>query len=146
MDTLELLLAEREITRALVRFARAMDERDWAALDEILLEDATADYGLGLLEGREAIVGIMRRFLDGCGPTQHLIGNVLIEIDGDTAQSRAYVNDRHVGLDAKSHLSFATLGDYRDQWRRVDGVWRMSNRTKIDHAHVGDISVLGDTV
>jgi len=31
--SIELLLVEREIHRALVRFARAMDERDWSALD-----------------------------------------------------------------------------------------------------------------
>jgi len=44
---LETLIAERDIGRAIHRFARAMDERDWAALDTVLLEDATADLGMG---------------------------------------------------------------------------------------------------
>ena len=31
----------------------------------------------------------MRSFLDDCGPTQHLLGNVMIEIDGDLARAAA---------------------------------------------------------
>src|SRR5512139_463195 len=93
--TLETLLAEREIYRALVRFARAMDQRDWGALDALVYPDATADLGVGPVQGRDALVGVMRSFLDDCGPTQHLLGNVLIEIDGDTAASSCYVSDMH---------------------------------------------------
>ena len=46
---LETLIAERDIGRAIHRFARAMDERDWAALDTVLLEDATADLARPML-------------------------------------------------------------------------------------------------
>ncbi|HQR04650.1 MAG: nuclear transport factor 2 family protein [Proteobacteria bacterium] len=141
--SLEVLLAEREIYRALVRFARAMDDRDWTALDDIVLADATAEMGTGPLTGRDTIVALMRSFLDDCGPTQHLLGNVLIEVEGDTARSRAYVSDMHKGTGDKAHLTFSTLGDYHDQWRRVEGVWRMSHRTKHNRAHLGDITVLG---
>jgi hypothetical protein len=141
--TLEMLLAEREIYRALVRFARAMDHRDWGALDAIVLPDATADLGLGLVHGREAIVHTMRDFLDDCGPTQHLLGNVMIEVDGDSAQSSCYVSDMHKGTREKAALTFSTLGEYHDKWRREDGVWRMTHRTKLNRAHIGDISVLG---
>lgn len=34
---LDTLIAEREIAHAIYRFARAMDERDWDALDGVLL-------------------------------------------------------------------------------------------------------------
>jgi hypothetical protein len=37
----ESMIAERDIARQLVRFARAMDERDWATLRSIMLDDAT---------------------------------------------------------------------------------------------------------
>lgn len=140
---LETLLAEREIQRAIVRMARAMDERDWAALDGILLPDATADLGMGSIAGREAIVAFIRTFLDDCGPTQHLLGNLLIEVDGETATSRCYVSDMHKGQGEKSHLTFSTLGDYHDTWRKVDGRWFMVHRTKRNRAQLGDISVLG---
>lgn len=141
--SIELLLAEREIHRALVRFARAMDERDWSALDEILAEDATADLGTGPLAGRAAIVAQMRSFLDECGPTQHLLGNPLIDVDGDRATSRIYVSDLHLGRGVRSHVTFSTLGDYHDRWRRQGGVWRIAHRTKLNRALIGDIGVLG---
>ena len=141
--SIEVLLAEREIHRALVRFARAMDERDWPALDAILLEDASAELGTGPLRGRAAIVAQMRSFLDDCGPTQHLLGNLLVDVDGDTARSRVYVSDVHKGRGEKAHLTFSTLGDYHDRWRRVDGAWRIAHRTKHSRALLGDIAVLG---
>jgi hypothetical protein len=141
--SLETLLAEREIQRALARLARAMDERDWAAVDGLMLPEATADLGMGTISGRAEIVAFIRTFLDDCGPTQHLLGNLLVEIDGDAATSRCYVSDMHKGLGEKSHLTFSTLGDYHDTWRKVGGRWMMSHRTKLNHAHVGDIRVLG---
>jgi hypothetical protein len=141
--TLDMLLAEREIYRALVRFARAMDHRDWNALDAIVLPGATADLGLGPVQGREAIVGVMRSFLDDCGPTQHLLGNVMIEVAGDSARSSCYVSDMHKGTGARAALTFSTLGEYHDRWQREGGVWRMAHRTKLNRAHIGDIGVLG---
>lgn len=136
---------EREIYRSIVRFARAMDERDWSAIDDIATVDATAHMGSGELEGRAAIVALMRSFLDECGPTQHLIGNVLIDIDtdGETASSRAYVSDMHLGTGDRAQSSFRTLGDYHDKWAKIDGRWRMTHRTKINHASLGSFEVLG---
>lgn len=141
--TLDDLLAEREIYRGLVRFARAMDSRDWAALDEITTADMTADLGTGSLAGRAAMVANIRSFLDDCGPTQHLLGNVLIDVRGESATSRAYVSDMHLGTGARDHLTFSTLGDYHDEWRKLDGRWRMVHRTKHNRAHIGSIEVLG---
>ncbi|MDP6979993.1 MAG: nuclear transport factor 2 family protein [Myxococcota bacterium] len=50
---LDQLLAEREIYRQLVRFARAMDERDWSAIEALTTPDIEADVGLGLETGRD---------------------------------------------------------------------------------------------
>ena len=140
---LDRLLAERAIGRAIYAFARAMDERDWRALDGVLASDATAELGTGRLEGRAAIVAQMRSFLDACGPTQHLIGNLVVDVDGDEASSRCYVHDLHQGAGAKSALTFSTLGEYHDRWRRVDGAWRMVHRRKLNRATLGSFEVLG---
>ncbi|WP_038170534.1 nuclear transport factor 2 family protein [Tomitella biformata] len=141
--TLDALLAEREISRAVTRFARAMDDRDWAVLHEILLPDATAELGTGTLHGPAEVVALIRSYLDNCGPTQHLLGNQLIEVDGDKAVSRTYVSDMHLGVGKREGLSFCTLGDYHDQWARVDGVWRMSHRAKNMGGSLGAIEVFG---
>ncbi|MBT4512683.1 MAG: nuclear transport factor 2 family protein [Chloroflexi bacterium] len=140
---LDVLLAEREINRQLVGFARAMDERDWKSLDEITTDDIISSFGLGEIEGRSAMVDFIRHFLDGCGTTQHIIGNVLIDIDGDTATSNSYVSDMHVGKDENENLSFRTLGNYYDEWKRINGVWLMSRREKDSRATIGSIEALG---
>lgn len=137
------LLAERDIQRALYGVARAMDERDWTALDDILTADATADLGMGEVRGRDAIVVFIRSFLDDCGPTQHLLGNLVVDVDGDRARSRCYVSDMHKGMGERAHLTFSTLGEYHDEWQRIDGRWWMVHRTKHNRAHIGDIRVLG---
>lgn len=139
--TLETLLAERGIARELTRFARAMDERDWDSLLAILADDATGELGEGPLNSPAAIVGTIRRYLDACGPTQHLLGNLLVEVEDDRAHSRCYVSDMHLGMGAMAGETFATLGDYHDTWRRIDGHWRLAHRTKHNRGHVGSLAV-----
>lgn len=140
---LETLLAEREIGRALYGFARAMDERDWTAITQIMTEEATAEMGTGPLADRGQVIALMRSFLDDCGPTQHLLGNLVIDVTGNQAVSRCYVSDMHKGTGDKDHLTFSTIGEYHDRWQKVDGRWRMVHRTKLNRAHIGSIEVLG---
>ncbi|WP_082281877.1 nuclear transport factor 2 family protein [Mycobacterium colombiense] len=80
---------ERAIERALVQLARAMDDRDWATLEDIIADDAIGDLGNGRVEGRAAIIDLIRGYLDRCGPTQHLLGNVLVDVTGEAAVSAA---------------------------------------------------------
>jgi hypothetical protein len=138
-----MLLAERDIARQLAGFARAMDARDWGALDAILAAEASADFGTGELAGRAAIVRVMRSFLDDCGPTQHLLGNLTIEVEGARARSRCYVSDLHLGTGEKSQLSFQTLGEYQDAWECRNARWWLVRRLKLNRAHLGSYAVLG---
>ncbi|OBK48195.1 nuclear transport factor 2 family protein [Mycobacterium sp. 1081908.1] len=139
---LQILFDERDIERTLTRFARAMDDRDWTAMAEILADDAEGDLGTGRLRGSAAIIELIRGFLDNCGPTQHLLTNIVIDVDGDAATSRSYVHDVHLNTDADPSTRFYTLGDYRDTWqRRSDGSWELKQRIKSNRAHVGSLDV-----
>lgn len=141
--TLESLLAERAIAHQLAHIARAMDERAWEALDALIDVQAGADFGTGRVAGRPALVALMRSFLDDCGPTQHLLGNLTVEVSGADAQSRCYVADLHLGRGANAHLTFQTLGEYRDRWRLRAGTWWLTERIKVNRAHLGSFAVLG---
>lgn len=141
-DDLGQLRDERAIERALIRFARAMDDRDWTAMAEILSDDAQGDLGTGRLTGSAAIISLIRSFLDTCGPTQHLLGNVVVDVAGDVATSRAYVHDVHLGAAADPSVRFYTLGDYRDTWHRGgDGHWRVTERIKVNRGYVGPLEI-----
>ena len=142
--SIDLLLAERAIARALTRIARAMDARDWDGLAAELTDDATAELGTGPLNDPDAIIALIRSYLDACGPTQHLLGNLLVDVEGDTASSRCYVSDLHLGPSGKQDVTFATLGDYHDQWRCIDGRWKLAHRTKLNRAHIGSFAVFGE--
>lgn len=140
---LETLLAERTIYRNLVHFARAMDDRNWEGVSALLTPEVTAELGLGEIRGRQALVAFMASFLDDCGTTQHLLGNVLIEIDGDRATSQCYVSDMHLGKNTMSEQSFRTLGDYHDEWCKVESNWLICRRVKHNRATLGSYEVLG---
>ncbi|ABH00023.1 conserved hypothetical protein (plasmid) [Rhodococcus jostii RHA1] len=133
---------EREIYRNIVRIARAMDDRDWSVIEDISIPEATGEFGNGELTSAAEIITMLRSFLDECGPTQHLIGNVLIEVDGDNATSRAYVADIHLGTGELEGEYFRTLADYHDSWLRTADGWKLTRRQKFHTGTLGNIGIL----
>jgi 3-phenylpropionate/cinnamic acid dioxygenase small subunit len=143
MSTVQRLLDEREITRGLAGVARILDGKQWTALDEIFAEDLEFNYGWGGEQrGIEALRALLRRFLDVCGSTQHLIGSITVDIEGDQAVSRAYVQARHQRRDDPTGPVFDSNGEYIDRWeRRVQG-WRIVRRDAKWLTHFGDPAIL----
>jgi hypothetical protein len=139
--SLEILLAERDITQQLTKFARAMDARDWESIANITAEDIRADFGLGEIRGRTALIQHIRSFLDTCGTTQHLLGNIIIQVNGTQATSESYVSDMHLCQDPDKNLYFRTLGNYSDAWTCINGVWLLNQRVKDNRALMGSMDV-----
>ncbi len=142
---LEILLAVREIQAAHSRYARALDERNWDQLDTIFAPEVQADYGGGEFrtDGRAALVAMIRSHLDGCGPTQHLLGTPDVEVLGNQASSRIYVRAAHRGVGARSDLTYEALGEYRAQWRRTTVGWRAERWDLRVSLEMGSREVLG---
>ena len=143
MSTLQILLDEREILRGLARFARVLDGKKWGELAEVFAEDLSFNYGSGGEErGMDALRSTMRRYLDICGGTQHLLGSITVEVDGDTAVSRAYVQARHQRVSNPAGPVFDSSGEYVDHWARLSQGWRIIRRDAIWLMHTGDSSIL----
>ena len=138
-EQFENLLAVRAIEQNIIAIARAMDSHNWEAIHAITADDVVADMGTGRLEGPHAITDLMRHYLERCGTTQHLIGNIVVDVSGDTATSRAYVHDSHLPPDNSSEVYF-TLGDYQDSWEKRGGRWVMVERIKHNRANVGSLN------
>ena len=137
------LLLERELHQVLCRYARACDTRDWAAMDEVFTADAHAHYGSWHCPDRAALVGMVRKHLSGCGPTQHLLGN--LEVDAGNPQrplSRIQVRAAHQGLGERSHLRYDAIGFYEDEWVRLPEGWRIQKRSMTMLLEIGERSVL----
>ena len=138
------LTDERAILNLLGDFARILDRKQWDRIPDVFAGDVAFNYGDGQEQAGIAALRLnFTRFLDRCGPTQHLLGSIQIDIDGDTAISRAYVQARHQGSGDKSRAIFDTNGEYTDRWARRPEGWRIVRRDAKWFAHHGDPGVIG---
>jgi len=144
MSDLQMLLDERAIVQGLGLFARMIDDKRWADASEIFAEDVSFDYGLGgEQQGLNTLRQWMSSFLDTCGNTQHLIGSILVNVDGDNAVSRSYVMARHQRPDDPQGPVQDSNGEYIDRWeRRVQG-WRIVRRDAVWAMRVGEAEIFG---
>jgi 3-phenylpropionate/cinnamic acid dioxygenase small subunit len=119
------------IEEVLVRYCRAIDDRDWALLDDVFTPDASIDYTssggvAGVLpEVRAWLAEVLPRF----EASQHLLANLEIRVEGDRATSRAYFFNPMVRrLPDGSADVFYVGGYYLDRLRRTGGGWRIEER------------------
>ncbi|WP_068162017.1 nuclear transport factor 2 family protein [Rhodococcus phenolicus] len=135
-----------DVIAVINRYSDALDDRDWACLDDFFTEDAAARYGSAdraPVTGRAEIVRMIRSNLDGCGPSQHLFGNHVVEIDGDTALSSCKARVCHFGAGDRATLEpYECFGVYRHTLRRTDAGWRVAELLFDVRHTVGDIRVL----
>lgn len=132
-------MGDREqIIERLAELAAALDRRDWAAIGAMFTEDATG-YGR---TGRAEIVAVVRRYLGGCGPSQHLLGNHRVRIDGDRARSLTYARVMHLGAGPMEGRHYECFGEYDDRWVRTAGGWLLTSRTFQITMQFGDFGVL----
>ncbi|WP_051020573.1 nuclear transport factor 2 family protein [Nocardia araoensis] len=83
------LLDRQQITALVDRLGRALDEGRFEDLRAIYTPDATAKTPGGTAEGRDALIAQASRNHAEHLRIQHVIGNVLIDLRGDTAEVRA---------------------------------------------------------
>jgi ketosteroid isomerase-like protein len=134
---------ERAILNNLGEFARILDRKEWHRIDAVFADDITFNYGDGQEQsGGAALREQFTRYLNNCGASQHLLGSIQLDIDGDQAVTRAYVQARHQGKGDKAHLFLDTNGEYIDRWERRAQGWRVVRRDARWDVHMGDFSVL----
>lgn len=140
--TMEILLEQARIENVLKRYATALDSRDWAGLDDIFSEDATAHFqGMGHFNGRSAIVELISSALSAAAATQHLIANIVIELDGNEARSKCYLQALHTGKGPFEGKAMTVWGEYRDQLKLTPTGWRIMHRELAGIHAEGDIGM-----
>ena len=132
----------REIEAVLYRYAKLLDTKKYAGLTEVFTQEATAHYvGVGDCKGVQSIIDLVSGVLDRCGNTQHLIGNVRIDVQGGEATASCYLQAIHVGLGDYSDRLLIIWGEYRDQLVRTPFGWRISYRELTTLHAQGDIGL-----
>ena len=134
---------ERRILNTLNAFPRIVDQKDWPRVAEVFAEDISFNYGDGgEKQGIAALLDQFQKFHDRCSAMQHLLGSIQLELDGDRAITRAYVQARHQGK--ATQAIFDTHGEYTDRWERRAEGWRIVRRDASWSLFAGDPSVLFD--
>jgi hypothetical protein len=143
------LLERQQIIKAIYQYGRGIDRGDAALFKSVFWKDGIFDGGPA--NGRVWDTAddmfadvIANRF----GTSQHMFGNILIQIDGDTAHSETYTiayhktyptresNETMIGVERLKQIGGATdisydytMGlRYADRWEKRDGVWKIANR------------------
>jgi ketosteroid isomerase-like protein len=127
---LETLAAEREISRVILKYSRAVDRYDFDSLLDCYWPDGTDDHGSFVGSAGDFVEwnkGALARFDLTC----HFLGNILIavDLDANTAHAETYAVAHHRFTDADGQLTDMTAGlRYVDIFKRRDGIWRILTR------------------
>ncbi|MBW8783629.1 MAG: nuclear transport factor 2 family protein [Novosphingobium sp.] len=122
-------LADREAIRdCLYHYARGIDRCDEEMLRSAYWPDAIDEH-LAFKGSREELIAWTMPLLRAMHQTMHLIGNVLIHLDGARADVESYFYGFH-RLPGADGLPRDTIGSgrYLDRFERRDDEWRIAER------------------
>jgi len=120
---LQWLVDRAEIAECLVNYARCIDRRDWAGLQDTYTADGVMQHG-DVSVPRESVPELSERILAGCASSHHLVGDPSIVIEGDTARTHSHYFATHIseGTAVKRQGG----GWYDCELRRTDVGWRFT--------------------
>ncbi len=111
------------------RYFRFLDTRDLPGLQSVFTEDAVAHFKGGdyefSLDGWPALEEFYSRSFSGKTFGMHQGHHPEITVKGDSATGIWYLQD--IFIDLKRNLTLMGSALYHDEYRRVEGQWRISS-------------------
>jgi hypothetical protein len=118
----------QEIHQTLMRYCRGVDRADEDLINSAFHPGAVDDHGTPRPApelARGVATGTQRQLM-------HFMGNVLIDLDGDTAFVESYfISFSHQDEDAVTSTR-TRAGRYLDRFERRDGTWKIAHRLVVD--------------
>jgi 3-phenylpropionate/cinnamic acid dioxygenase small subunit len=132
----------QDISDVLVRYATGIDRRDWPLFRTVFTDDCELDYGeVGSWKGVDAVTEFMQQAHAMAGHTMHRLTNQVITVNGDSAQTRTYVDALIMLADNNSGVNAA--GFYDDEFVRTEQGWQIARRRFIQ-VRVAPVGPVGD--
>ena len=125
------LLDKEAIRDVIMRYSRAIDRVDAELLRSVYWPDGWDSHSIFDGPAEEFIPWVVDT-LNGMIATQHFIGNISIELEGDHAYTEVYFNAHHKVEDQEgSQRDSIAAGRYLDHFERRGTEWRIKHRRAI---------------
>lgn len=141
------LISKQAIQEVALRFAQALDTKDWELASSLFVEEVKADfsaYGIpAQTMKKEALIGLYQySFRNEKLITEHLYTNFLIDIDGKNAFCTFnFIGNHHVpGLETGDE--FYLYGQYHDQLEFDGQRWKIKERALVIFYTKGNAAML----
>ncbi len=128
-QALEVLRAEREITRVILRYARGIDGLDFELVRSCFHPDAEIEYGDFFRGSLDETIAFLQDSLPRLEGTLHTFSPPWIELDLErgtaTCETRSINSARYPPDAAGVSLQNVTGTRYYDRFERREGAWRL---------------------
>lgn len=129
-DALQRLVDQQEIADLCARYTSALDTKDWKLLESCFTADPVFVHPGGRLQGFPAILARTSAALEPLDATQHLLGNVVVTVDGDDGTASSYFQAQHVRASTPGGDTYLIAGSYTDSLVRTPDGWRIAERVQ----------------
>jgi hypothetical protein len=120
---------EAAIVKVLTRYATGIDRCDWPLFRSCWTDEVDLDYGdVGHFTDPDALTQLFSQLHDPMGPTYHRLSNFVIDVHGDVATARTYVQAVLMLTPVDGANWVEAVGHYDDELVRTADGWRISRR------------------
>jgi hypothetical protein len=128
---LQQLFDKEAIKEVRFKFAQALDYKDWALLESLLLPELDTDFTLWGIPPqrakREDFINYFKQPQSREGlKTQHIFSNFRIEVESDTANCKSYLLAQHFIEGFLGGEEFFLRAEYEDRLLRTEAGWKIS--------------------
>ena len=128
-QAIQTLLDKQAIYELSCRYMRGLDRLDADLLLSVFWEDAYCEYGF-INDGAPTFIVFAISALRDHESNHHMIGNTLIDLEGDEAFGEVYFHAYHKVKSDNGFDDLIVAGRYLDRYERRDGVWKMAYRSE----------------
>lgn len=127
---LETLLAKQAIGELSSRYMRGLDRRDRDLLLAQFGGDGWCEYGFMNASSTE-LIDFSLQALANHVANQHLIGNTLIDVEGNEAYGEVYFQAYHKVPSEARFDDMIIAGRYIDRYECREGTWKLAYRSEV---------------
>lgn len=129
--TIDELLAKQEIADLVGLYMRGLDRLDKDLLRSTFHDDATTDYGF-FQGGPDEFVAMAYNALQDHLANHHMLGQVMIDVEGDVAFGEVYFQAFHRIVVEGAERDLFISGRYIDRYEKRNGVWKIAFRSEVN--------------